>query len=60
MYKVEFTEKQLQLVEQALDVMWQEMMAEADYPKETWAYNNKTRNMHNNVVKKLIAVREQK
>lgn len=60
MYKVEFTEKQLQLVEQALDVMWQEMMAEADYEEENWAYDNKTRNMHRSVVRKLITVREQK
>ena len=60
MYKVEFTEKQLQLVEQALDCMFQEMMAEEDYPKESWNYNSKTRNMHKNVILKLNAVREQK
>ena len=58
--KLELTPKELHLIEQAMDCMVQEMMAEEDYPKETWNYNTKTRKLWSNVINKIKNVKNLK
>tara|TARA_R100000231_G_scaffold34477_1_gene30484 strand:+ start:905 stop:1093 length:189 start_codon:yes stop_codon:yes gene_type:complete len=59
MIKLELTEKEFHLIEQAMDCMVQEMMAEEDNPKETWYYDSKTRKLWGNVTNKMHKIREQ-
>ena len=59
MIKLELTEKEFHLIEQAMDCMVQEMMAEEDHPKETWYYDSKTRKLWSNVINKMHKIREQ-
>lgn len=57
MIKLELTTKEFCLIEQAMDCMLQEMMAEGDHPVETWNYDTKTRKLWSNVTNKMQKVR---
>ena len=57
MIKLQLSQKEFHLIQQAMECMGQEMMAEEDHPKETWYYDTKTRKLWDNVINKIHKIR---